>query len=135
MPFMTRFRVRYAETDQMGLTHHSVAVIWFEQGRTEYMAAGGMSYGELERQGWFMPVVEVGIKYVSGAVFEDPVRIETRITKISGARIRFDYRAYHDEEDRLFYEGFTVLGCTDRKGRATRIPDEVRRISRDALEP
>ncbi len=131
----TRFRARYAESDQMGLIHHSVAIVWFEQGRTELMSALGMPYGEMERQGWFMPVVEAGVRYRSGARFEDPIRIETRITKVSGAKIRFDYRAIHDEEDRLFYEGFTVLACTGSNGRPRRIPEQVREISVGAIEP
>ena len=130
----TRVVARYAETDQMGLVHHSVAIVWFEQARTELMAALGMPYGEMERQGHLMPVVEVGVRYRSGARFEDRIRVETRVTKVSGARIRFDYRAIHDGEDRLLYEGHTVLGCTDRDGRAVRIPAEVRRLATEALE-
>jgi acyl-CoA thioester hydrolase len=130
----TRFRARYAESDQMGLIHHSVAIVWFEQGRTELMSALGMPYGEMERRGWFMPVVEVGVRYRSGARFKDPVRVETRITRVSGARIRFDYRALHDREDRLFYEGHTVLGCTGADGRPRRIPDHIRKLCVDALE-
>lgn len=101
----TRFRVRYAETDQMGLAHHSVAVIWYEQGRTELMAELGIPYGEMERRGWLMPVVELGVRFRSGARFEDPVRVETRIAQVSGARVRFEYRALHDEERRVFSEG------------------------------
>jgi acyl-CoA thioester hydrolase len=131
----TRFLARYAESDQMGLIHHSVAVIWFELGRTEMMAALGLSYGEMERQGWFMPVVEVGVKYRVGAHFEDPIRVETRVAVLTGARVRFDYQAFHDENSRLLYEGFTVLCCTDGGGRPQRIPEPIRRICERALVP
>ena len=101
---------------------------------TQSMAAIGMPYGEMERKGWFMPVVEIGIRYLSAARFEDPIRVETSIVEVRGARIRFRYRAYHDGEDRLLYEGFTVLGCTDAGGRPVRLPAEVRERALAELE-
>jgi acyl-CoA thioester hydrolase len=130
----TRFPVRYAETDQMGVVHHSVAVVWYEQGRTEFMASLGYPYGEMERRGCFMPIVEMGARFRSPARYEDPIRVETRITKVSGARIRFEYRALHDEEDRVLHEGFTLLGCMNAEGRPIRMPDEIRAACRDAME-
>ena len=123
MPLTVSVRVRYAETDQMGLVHHSVYFVWFEHLRTEYFRALGMPYGELEEGGVFFPVVESGCRYKEGARYDGEVEITGWIRKPRGARVRIDYRV--EQEGRTCAEGFTLHARTGAGGRPGRIPPEL----------
>ena len=123
MPLTVNVRVRYAETDQMGVVHHAVYFIWFEHLRTEYFRELGIPYGELEEAGVFFPVLESGCRYKEGARYDGEVAITGWIREPTGARLRIDYRA--EQEGRTLAEGFTVHARTDAEGRPGRIPPEI----------
>lgn len=121
-------RVRYPETDRMGVAHHSHYLAWFELGRTELMRERGAPYGELEdRDGVFFPVIEAGARFRSPARYDEIIAIETDLVEVAGARVRFEYRVLSDEDGRLLATGFTRHGATGREGRPCRIPEDLRR--------
>lgn len=131
---MTQTRVRYPETDRMGVAWHGHYLAWFELGRTEWMRAAGLPYGELEdRDGLRFPVVEIGARYRRSARYDDILEIETRLASVSGARVRFSYRVVRRGNEELLAEGFSEHAAVDRDGRPCRLPPEVReRMARRA---
>lgn len=108
------FRVRYQETDQMGVVHHSVYYIWYEMGRTEWMREQNMSYRECEAEGWLLPVVESGTRYLSPASYDDQIEVETVLIPDPGAGFRFEYLVRNVTTGKLLAEGFTKHVCIDR---------------------
>ena len=90
-----RFRVRYGETDQMGFVHHSVYLLYFEEGRTGLLRELGRSYAELERSGTVLPVVDAGLRFRTPARYDEELVVEARVTEVTGVRVRFDYRVLH----------------------------------------
>lgn len=117
------FRVRYAETDQMGVVHHSVYYVWFEQLRTEYFRKIGFPYGELEEQGIFFPVVESHCRYKEGAKYDGEVKVTGWFREPEGVRVRIDYLV--EQERRILVRGYTLHARTDAHGRPGRIPPEI----------
>src|SRR5918912_1062972 len=101
------FRVRYAETDAMGLAHHSSYVIWMEMGRTEFMRAHGFTYRELEEMGVMMPVLELNVRYRQAAVYDDELRVSTWLDEFSRTRIKLAYGITRVPDELLLAEGFT----------------------------
>lgn len=134
MPHSAEFRVRYAETDQMGVVHHAAYFVWFEHLRTEYFRALGFPYGELERQGVFFPVVEAACRYREGARYDGLVRVTGWVRPPLGVRVRIDYRA--EQEGRLLAEAYTLHARTDARGRPGRIPPRLlARLRAEASPP
>lgn len=105
--------VRYAETDQMGIVHHSVYPIWYEVARSDFMKEMGMSYSNIEKLGIMTPVVEVKCKYIKPAYYEDRLVIETKIKSLNFAKIEFEYLIYNDYFDKPINIGSTVHAWTD----------------------
>jgi acyl-CoA thioester hydrolase len=121
------FRVRYPETDRMGVAYHAHYLVWFGLGRTELMRELGCDYGGLERQhGLFFPLVELGARYLAPARYDDVLEVATRLTAVRGARLRFDYRLHRTGGATLLARGFTEHAAVGRDGRATRIPSWLR---------
>jgi len=113
MPVITPVRVRYAETDQMGIVYYANYLVWFEIGRVEVLRTLGLSYRMLEvDHQCILPVVEATCRYRSPARYDDEILIETRPTVLRGAVIKFGYRilrkAVEGEEPKLLAEGETV---------------------------
>lgn len=134
MTFSVNLRVRYAETDQMGIVHHSVYFVWFEHLRTEYFRAMGLPYGELEADGVLFPVLETGCRHKEGARYDGEVCITGWIREPKGARLRIDYRV--EQKGRLLAEGFTIHVRTDPDGRPGRIPAAVlKKLKSDSSPP
>ena len=104
---------RYAETDMMGIIHHSVYAVWFEAARTEFIKMTGITYSELEKQGIMLPLSELCCKYILPLHYEDRVIVETRISSMSFAKIEFSYRVMH--EGNVTAEGKTLHGFVDSK--------------------
>lgn len=102
---------RYAETDRMGIIHHSVYPVWFEAARTEYIKMTGVSYSQLEERGIMLPLSELSCRYIKPVHYEDRVTIETRLEKLSFARIEFEYRVILHGE--LMATGKTMHGFVD----------------------
>ena len=109
----TRLTVRYAETDQMGIVHHSRYYPWFEVARTEFIKKSGMSYSEMEKMGIWLPLVESGARYIDGLCYEDEVLIKTRLVKIGVAKCEFNYEVYRLSDDKLMTTGKTIHAFTD----------------------
>lgn len=106
-------KARYAETDMMGVIHHSVYPVWFEAARTEIIKTAGISYSELEKSGVMTPLSELNCKYLRPVKYEDVVTIETRISKLTFARIEFSYRVVLDGE--IMASGSTLHGFVDSR--------------------
>jgi acyl-CoA thioester hydrolase len=103
-----RVRVRYAETDQMGVVYHSNYLIWFEVGRVEFIRQLGLNYKLMEDEGCGIAVVDVHVRYRAPARYDDELLIETRLLVARGAVIRFGYRILRVAEGLLLCEGETA---------------------------
>jgi len=116
-------RVRYQETDGQGRVHHANYFTYFEQGRTELLRAAGYSYREIEIQGWMLVVHEVTCKYHQPAVYDDLLRLCTKVVLARGARVVNEYQVFRDQT--LIAEGRSVVACISREGRVVRLPDAL----------
>ncbi|MEX2045423.1 MAG: thioesterase family protein [Opitutus sp.] len=112
--------VRYAETDMMGVVYHGNYLPWFEVGRTTLLKEMGLAYRTLEDQGYRLPVLEVGVKYLRPAVYDDVVTILTTLREKPMLRINLEYEVRRGEE--LLATGFTVHAFVDREGKPVRPP-------------
>ena len=119
-------RVRYAETDKMGVVYHSNYLIWFEIGRTDWLRATGWTYREMEAEGIQLPVIEVHCRYRSGARYDDDVEILTRARRVSPVRVQFDYEATRRADGALLATGYSVHATVDSDGRPRRMPAKVK---------
>ena len=116
MPYVseTRLVVRFAETDMMGIVHHSRYYPWFEQARTDFIKKIGLTYTELEKMGFMLPLTETQCKYIYGLTYEDEVLITCRLEKLTVARMEFLYEVYKLPEMKKVSEGRTKHGIVDR---------------------
>jgi acyl-CoA thioester hydrolase len=120
MPVTTEVRVRYAETDQMGIVYYANYLVWFEIGRVEVLRALGLTYSQLEiDHKCILPVIEASCRYRSPARYDDEILIETRPALLRGSVLKFAYRillkAAEGEEPKLLAEGETVhVVCDDQ---------------------
>lgn len=111
--YETELTVRYAETDQMGVVHHSRYYPWFEVGRTEMFASSGLRYGDMEREGIMMPMVETQCKYIIPARYEDKIIIITYINELTPVKVTFGYDVVRKEDHVLLAQGSTLMAFTD----------------------
>lgn len=121
----TEIRVRYAETDAMGVVHHAAYFVWFELGRTEYTRAVGLPYRQVEEGGTRLVVVEAAARFRRPARYDDIVVVRTAVRDVSKATLTFGYEVC-TPDGRVLAEGQTVHAATDRSGRLRRIPEDVR---------
>ena len=126
-------RVRYGETDKMGVVHHSVYALYFEEARTEMMRERGIPYAELEASGFLLPLIEVGIRFRKGPVYDDILVLHARVSELTGVRVRFDYRMFRKSDGQLLSEGHTVHACVNTEIRPRRFPEHIHRVLREAL--
>jgi len=112
--------VRYAETDMMGVVYHGSYLPWLEIGRTTLLKEHGLPYRELEAQGFFLPVLEVGLRYVRPARYDDTVTVTTFLREKPSLRIRMEYELHRGEE--LLSTAFTLHAFIDRSGKPVRPP-------------
>ncbi|NFD78632.1 acyl-CoA thioesterase [Clostridium botulinum] len=110
----TETTVRYVETDQMGVVHHSNYYPWFEMGRTEFTKATGMKYTDIENIGVMMPLTESYCKYIKPAKYEDEIIIETSIEKLTPVKIIFSYKVIKKENNELLAKGNTTQSFVDK---------------------
>ncbi len=120
----TTIRVRYAETDRMGLLHHANYLIYFEQARTELLRSFGLSYRDLEDQGYLLVLTKVEVRYRRPAYYDDLLTIRTTVARTTAVRIDHAYAVSRDGT--LVAEGSTTLACVDREGRPQPLPDLLR---------
>jgi acyl-CoA thioester hydrolase len=117
-------RVRYAETDRMGLLHHANYLVYFEQARTELLRTCGATYKDLEDQGYLLVLTKVEVRYKRPARYDDLLSIKTFVEKTTAVRIDHRYEVLRDGE--LLAEGSSTLACVDRTGRPQALPDFLR---------
>lgn len=115
------FRVRYAETDAMGIVHHSSYVVWMEMGRTEFMRSFGFTYRQLEEMGVLMPVLEINVRYRYSAVYDDELRITTWVEELTRTRIKLAYRIERVSDQKLLTEAYSLHTFAGPDGRPIRI--------------
>ncbi len=121
----TTIRVRYAETDQMGVVYYANFLVWFEIGRVELLRQLGFDYKTMEvDDDCFIPVVEVNCRYKSPARYDDELTIETRVTGVRGAVLKFRYRIVRVSDQQLLAEGETTHVVTDRTLTKQALPDK-----------
>lgn len=129
----TEIRVRYQETDNMGVVYYANYLVWFEVARTEFMRASGISYTALEKKGMFMMVAEARCKYKAPARYDDIVRIRTWIPSIKNSSMQFCHELFIG--NRLIATGESVHVFTNRSGKPVRMPEEIRRLYREGDAP
>ena len=118
------FHVRYAETDAMGVVHHAAYLVYFEEARSHYMRELGSDYANMERDGYRLPVTEVGLRYVGSLRYGDRVRVRTWVEENKSRRIRFAYEIRKDEDGSILVTGSTHHVWTDHSGKVTRAPQQ-----------
>ncbi|MBQ7220016.1 MAG: acyl-CoA thioesterase [Synergistaceae bacterium] len=110
-------RVRYSETDKMGVAYHGRYLDWFEVGRNEYCRLSGKSYLEWEAEGIMLPVVEAHCRYKSSLRYDDEAEIETRVSKLTRVSVEFSYRILNKATGKLAAEGYTKHAFVDLGGK------------------
>jgi acyl-CoA thioester hydrolase len=118
---VTEIRVRYAETDRMGLLHHANYLVYFEQARTELLRQQGLTYRDMEDQGFFLVITNVEVKYKSPARYDDVLSIKTTVARTTPVRVEHTYEVTCD--GRAVADGKTTLACVDRSGKLQALPD------------
>jgi acyl-CoA thioester hydrolase len=122
---VSHVRVRYAETDRMGVVYYANYLVWFEVGRTELLRTLGWSYREMEHEGIGLPVIEASCLYHRPARYDDELEIRTKGTLLSAVRMQFDYEIVRNPGDELIVSGRTLHAAVNGAGRPARLPARV----------
>jgi acyl-CoA thioester hydrolase len=125
---VSHVRVRYAETDQMGVVYYSNYLVWFEVGRTDLLRDSGVTYRELEAEGVSLPVIEAHCEYHRPARYDDDLEILTTGALLSPVRVEFNYRVVKSQDGTELATGYTVHAVLDRDGRPCRLPARARAL-------
>lgn len=125
---LSRIRVRYAETDQMGVAYHANYFVWFEVARTDWLREHGVTYRDLEAEGFFLPVIEARCDYRASARYDDDLAITATARLVSPVRVAFDYEI--NGPSTLVAVGATVHATLDRAGRPVRVPSRIKELIR-----
>ena len=130
----TRLRVRYAETDQMGVVYHSNHLVWFEIGRVELMRQLGFSYRDMERDdGCFIAVAEVKCRYRAPVRYDEEVVVRTRLKGVRESVVQFTYELVRAENGALLAEGETTHIVTDANMKVAALPEKYLKVFREVL--
>lgn len=126
------FRVRYGETDQMGVAYHPNYLAWCEVGRTDFIRELGTTYAEIEARGYFLAVAEASVRYATAAHYDDLIRVETSLESLKSRTLTFAYRIQRREpEPALLATARTTLVSIDSDGRPRRLPDSILDLFRE----
>ena len=117
-------RVRYAETDRMGLLHHANYFVYFEMARTELLRHRGISYREIEDAGHFLVIVDINCKFKRPAHYDDLLTVRTTVERVTHVKIVHRYEVFRD--GLLLAEGHSTLACVDRDGKPQALPELLR---------
>ena len=132
----TTLRVRYAETDQMGVVYYANYLVWFEIGRTDLCRHFGFTYREMEREdGLYLMVAETRCRYKAPAHYDEEIVIRTRMRSVRKRVLVFAYEVYRTADEVLLAEGETVHVVTDREGRPRVLPEKYRALFRAHARP
>ena len=121
-------RVRYAETDQMGVVYHTNYLVWCEMGRTSFIRECGMSYADIERSGIGLAVSGLAARFHSAARYDDLIRVRTSLTEIRSRGLTFDYLILNADTGARLLTATTSLVSIDRTGRPVSLPAEVKAL-------
>ncbi|MCC7125991.1 MAG: acyl-CoA thioesterase [Acidobacteria bacterium] len=121
-------RVRYSETDQMGVAYYANYLAWFEVGRSEWLRDTGWTYREMEADGLALPVITAHCDYRAGARYDDELEVRTRARLASPIRLAFDYDIVRRSDAATVATGYTVHATIDRTGRPVRLPARVKEL-------
>jgi acyl-CoA thioester hydrolase len=121
----TCLRVRYAETDAMGIVYHTNYIVWFEVGRGEFMRQRGGNYREFEEQGLYLPVTAVDVRFLAPAHYDDVVVVRTSVSEARSRSVTMYYEVLMQDTGQLLVTGHTKHLCTDREGRVRRFPPDL----------
>jgi acyl-CoA thioester hydrolase len=117
-----KIRAIYADTDAMGIVYHTNYIRWFEVGRTELFRDMGILYTEVEAAGFNLPLTKVYCHYLFPTRYDDLVFVDTEISYLKRASMKFVYLIWDEKREKVLTEGYTVHACTDRTGKIIRIP-------------
>ena len=123
---MTTLRVRYAETDKMGVVYYANYLVWFEVARTDLLRSLGWTYREMEVAGVSLPVIEAHCDYKRPARYDDEIEVRTEGQMLSAVRMRFNYTVLRREDGVVAAAGHTVHAAVDPSGRPCRLPARVK---------
>ena len=126
--FTSRVRVRYAETDTMGVVYYANYLVWFEVARANLLREAGWSYREMEADGYRLPVLEANCVYRQPARYDDEIDVKTTGALLSPVRVKFEYDVVRPADHVLLATGYTVHASVDRGGRPCRLPERVRQL-------
>lgn len=129
----TEFRVRYAETDQMGVVYHSNYLIWCEIGRTDFIRTLGTPYAELERQNVALAVIEATLRFHGAARYDELIRVRTSLKEVRSRMITFEYLIENAETGARLITASTTLASINRESKPTTLPAELRQKLQNAL--
>jgi len=127
-PTEIEFRVRYAETDQMGVVYHTNYLVWCEMGRTDFIRSRGMSYADIERSGTLLAVSDLTARFLGAARYEQIIRVQTTLASIQSRSIVFDYLISNAESAARLVTARTTLISVDPSGRPKAMPAEIRHL-------
>src|SRR4051812_44624559 len=133
MTSKTEFRVRYAETDQMGVVYHANYLVWCEIGRTDFIRALGTPYAELERQNVALAVVDAKLRFHGAAKYDDLIRVITSLKEVRSRMITFDYLIEHAGTSARLVSASTTLASINRDSKPVSLPADLRRKLENAL--
>lgn len=120
----TTFRVRYAETDQMGIVHHASYVVWLEEGRSHWMRAHGSSYADFEKEGLVLAVSDLQVRYKYAARYDQKVTVRCWVSEVKSRQMQFDYEIVDPGTGQILVSGYTKHVCLDREGKVTKLPSK-----------
>ena len=127
-PTTSRVRVRYAETDKMGVVYYANYFVWFEVGRTDLLRECGWNYREMETEGFGLPVIDAQCTYRESAKYDDEIEVRTTGEMLSPVRVKFSYEVVRAADAATLATGTTVHATLDRQGRPCRLPARVRGV-------
>jgi acyl-CoA thioester hydrolase len=128
----TKIRIRYKDTDRMGVVYYGNYLVFFEVGRAELMRDLGYPYSRVEKEGHNLVVAEAAVKYHANVGYDSLITVKTIIGEVKGASVRFDYRVV-GEDGRLLVTGHTLHACINSDQKPIRIPAELKRVMEVAL--
>ena len=128
MPSKYELRVRYSETDRMGVVYHSHYLVWCEAGRTELMRQAGYPYTRMEEQGFALAVSDAALRFHAPARYDDVIIVETTVTQVRSRTVEFGYLVLNAASRQKLVSASTTLVCLGPAGNVVAIPDEVRAL-------
>jgi acyl-CoA thioester hydrolase len=121
-------RVRYAETDKMGVVYYANYFVWFEVARADLLRSLGWTYREMEHDGVSLPVIEAHCEYRKPVQYDDEIEVKTKGRMLSPVRMEFTYEIVRRDDQSVTASGHTIHAALDRGGKPCRLPDRIRQV-------